>query len=89
MDPTAQPVLFTLYLFLKILVADAESSRATSVHYLAHNFNKIDSPFYFICLNLLIDTIVFVELCGAVMRIHDSSRQWTFELVEEYDECEE
>ena len=31
----------------------------------------------------------FVELCGAVMRSHDSSRQWTFELVEEYDECEE
>jgi len=31
----------------------------------------------------------FVELCGAVMRSHDSSRQWTFELVEEYGECEE
>ena len=29
------------------------------------------------------------ELCGAVMRSHDSSRQWTFELVEEYDESEE
>ena len=27
---------------------------------------------------------IFVELCGAVMRSHDSSRQWTFELVEEY-----
>ena len=31
----------------------------------------------------------FMELCGAVMRSHDSSRQWTFELVEEYDESEE
>ena len=32
---------------------------------------------------------VFVELFGAAMRSHDSSRQWTFELVEEYGECEE
>jgi len=31
----------------------------------------------------------FVARCGAVIRSHDSSRQWTFELVEEYGECEE
>ena len=30
----------------------------------------------------------FVELCGAVIRSHASSRQWTFELAEEYGECE-
>jgi hypothetical protein len=41
--PAVQPVLYTF--FLKILVADAESSRATSANYLAHNFNKLDSPF--------------------------------------------
>jgi len=35
------------------------------------------------------DVWSFVELCGAVMRSHDSPRQWTFELVEEYGECEE
>ena len=29
----------------------------------------------------------FVGLCGAVMRSHDSSRQWAFELAEEYGEC--
>jgi len=40
-------------------------------------------------LLLLSVLLCFVELCGAVMRSHDSSRQWTFELVEEYDECEE
>jgi len=31
----------------------------------------------------------FVGLCGAVMRSHDSFRQWKFELVEEYGECKE
>jgi len=31
----------------------------------------------------------FVELYGAVLRSYDSPYQWTFELDEEYGECEE
>ena len=40
-------------------------------------------------LRLELKWLLFVELCGAVTRSHDSFRQWKFELVEEYGECEE
>ena len=32
---------------------------------------------------------IFVALCGAFMRSHDSPRQWIFELVEENCYCKE